>query len=333
MPLVPVDTCLDSRQGTGGVIGPRQLCAGWVMVAASQAIGDACGGDSGGPLVAYDGAHNPYQIGVVSWGPSPCGQVGEPGVYTRISAFAPWIRSLVPDVAAAHPAATASEGPTEAAGFTALQTQLSAAQGRIKVDICDDAPGGACGLTTLKNGQHIRLRVTSPLSGRLILIDRNSGQQVTQVFPNAYQGEAAKGFIAAGQPVEFPDDSLGFRIEAQPPFGASQLMAILAPPGASLEDFIASPDVKGKGVNVTYEPGWDSETGADFFAAHKRGEEEPYAIFRLVAPGKVKPVLWVGRAAHYSARLPFWKIAEDTARAAFPPEMRAALVAELATRR
>lgn len=74
-------------------------------------------------------------------------------------------------------------------------------------------------------------------------------------------------------------------------------------------------------------------SGADFFAAHKRGEEEPYAIFRLVAPGKVKPVLWVGRSAHYSARLPFWKIAEATARAAFPAEMRAALVAELATRR
>jgi len=268
MPLVPADTCLDSRQGTGGIIGPHQLCAGWVKAAASQAIGDACGGDSGGPLIAYDGAHNPYQIGVVSWGPSPCGQIGEPGVYTRVSAYAAWIRAQVPDVAAAHPVATASEGPTEAAGFAALQNQLAAARGRIKVDICDDAPGGACGLTTLRNGQHIRLKVTSPLSGRLILIDRNSGQQVTQVFPNAYEGEAARGFIAAGTPVVFPDDSLGFRIEAQPPFGASQLMAILAPPGASLEDFIASPDVKGKGVNVTYEPGWDSETGADFFAAN-----------------------------------------------------------------
>ena len=268
MPLVPEDTCNASREGTGGIIGPHQLCAGWVKVAANQAIGDACGGDSGGPLVAYDGAHHPYQIGIVSWGPSPCGQVGEPGVYTRVSAYAKWIEATVADVAAAHPSPATHEAPTEAAGFTALETQLAPAQGRITVEICADSDDGPCGLTDLKEGQPIRLKVTSPLSGRLILIDRTAEFQINQIFPNSFEGDAARGFIAAGAPVVFPDNSLHFRIQAQPPYGASQLMAILAPAGATLEDFIASPDVKGKGVNVTYEPGWDSDTGADFFAAN-----------------------------------------------------------------
>lgn len=266
VPVVGSEDCTASRKGTGGVIGPRQICAGWMKAAASQAIGDACGGDSGGPLMAYDGARRPYQIGVVSWGPSPCGIAGEPGVYSRVSAFSGWIRSVVPDVAAARPAHSAEEAPKEAAGFTALQEQLAPAKGRLTVEICDLS--GACGLTALTAGQRIRLKVSSPLSGRLILIDRNSAFEVVQVFPNGFESDASRGFIAAQAPVVFPDETLPFQIEARPPYGASQLVAILAPPGASLEDFIAAPSVKAKGVEVTYEPGWDTQTGADFFAAN-----------------------------------------------------------------
>ena len=305
MPIVPADTCSNSRGGTGGIIGPHQLCAGWVKVAASQAIGDACGGDSGGPLVAYDGAHHPYQIGIVSWGPSPCGQVGEPGVYTRVSAYAPWIKAVVGDVAAAHPMTTSQEAPTQSAGFTALQTQLAPAQGRITVEICADSDDGPCGLTNLQNGQPIRLKVTSPLSGRLILIDRTSEFEINQIFPNRFEGDAARGFISAGAPVTFPDASLHFVIKAQAPFGASQLMAILAPAGASLEDFIASPDVKGKGVDVTYEPGWDSETGADFFAANLANQVNA----EVADTTKSAPATATTPDAPPSGPLPGWGIA------------------------
>ncbi|EGF92637.1 trypsin family protein [Asticcacaulis biprosthecium C19] len=268
MPIVDGGLCSEGRKGTGGVIGPRQVCAGWVKAAASQAIGDACGGDSGGPLMAYDGARRPYQIGVVSWGPSPCGIAGEPGIYTRVSAYAGWIRSVVPTVAAARPMTGANEAPKEAAGFSALQHQLAPAKDRITVEICEAVEGGACGLTSLKAGQRIRLKVTSPVAGRLILIDRNSGFQVVQVFPNAFASDAGRGFIVANSPVTFPDETQPFQIQAQPPYGASQLLAIVAPPGANLEDFIASSSVKSKGVEVTYEPGWDTETGADYFAAN-----------------------------------------------------------------
>ena len=50
---------------------------------------DSCNGDSGGPLVVKSG-RTYFQIGIVSFGTSVCG-VGLPGVYTKVSAFLPWI--------------------------------------------------------------------------------------------------------------------------------------------------------------------------------------------------------------------------------------------------
>ena len=61
-------------------------------------------GDSGGPLLFLDaplgvlanGDPNlDYVIGIVSFGPKPCGQRGRPGVYTRVSSFSPWITSVM----------------------------------------------------------------------------------------------------------------------------------------------------------------------------------------------------------------------------------------------
>jgi secreted trypsin-like serine protease len=49
--------------------------------------GDArspCFGDSGGPLVVPSGSSSPYEVGVVSWGPSACGT--GPGVFSRLAA-------------------------------------------------------------------------------------------------------------------------------------------------------------------------------------------------------------------------------------------------------
>ena len=49
-----------------------QICAGY-----PEGGADSCMGDSGGPLV-YEGR----LVGIVSWGPAPCGS-GDPGVYVR----------------------------------------------------------------------------------------------------------------------------------------------------------------------------------------------------------------------------------------------------------
>jgi secreted trypsin-like serine protease len=56
-----------------------------------------CSGDSGGPLFLVDedgeiGDH-PTQLGIVSWSEKPCGT--SPGVYTRVSYYAEWIKETV----------------------------------------------------------------------------------------------------------------------------------------------------------------------------------------------------------------------------------------------
>ncbi|CAK1587425.1 unnamed protein product [Parnassius mnemosyne] len=57
---------------------------------------DSCQGDSGGPLQLKNNKINCMYtvIGVTSFG-NKCGIVGEPGVYTKVSAYVPWIESIV----------------------------------------------------------------------------------------------------------------------------------------------------------------------------------------------------------------------------------------------
>ncbi|KAJ8928433.1 hypothetical protein NQ314_019022 [Rhamnusium bicolor] len=66
-----------------------QLCAG------GEKGKDSCRGDSGGPLMSYHADENSeinwYSIGVVSFGPSPCGMEDWPGVYTKVANYVPWI--------------------------------------------------------------------------------------------------------------------------------------------------------------------------------------------------------------------------------------------------
>ncbi|KAL4702949.1 hypothetical protein ACJJTC_008727 [Scirpophaga incertulas] len=66
----------------GGIVD-HMLCAG-------KANMDSCSGDSGGPLMVSDTGRW-TQVGVVSWGIG-CGKGQYPGVYTRVTAFLPWIQ-------------------------------------------------------------------------------------------------------------------------------------------------------------------------------------------------------------------------------------------------
>ncbi|XP_026826872.1 chymotrypsin-2-like [Ooceraea biroi] len=54
----------------------------------------ACSGDSGGPLIKRYG-NKPVLAGVVSWGIIPCGTVGAPSVYAKVSKFNTWIEKNV----------------------------------------------------------------------------------------------------------------------------------------------------------------------------------------------------------------------------------------------
>ncbi|XP_054686376.1 coagulation factor X-like [Grus americana] len=54
---------------------------------------DACQGDGGGPHVTqYNGTY--FVTGVISWGEG-CGRQGKYGVYTKLSKFLPWVRSVL----------------------------------------------------------------------------------------------------------------------------------------------------------------------------------------------------------------------------------------------
>ncbi|XP_068136726.1 neurotrypsin [Hyperolius riggenbachi] len=85
--LLPKRTCEERYKDrfTG-----RMLCAGSPP---EQRHVDSCQGDSGGPLVCERTGGSWVVYGVTSWGYG-CGVKDSPGVYTKVSAFIPWIKSM-----------------------------------------------------------------------------------------------------------------------------------------------------------------------------------------------------------------------------------------------
>lgn len=61
-----------------------QICAG------GQAGKDSCRGDSGGPLM-YENGRIDEIIGIISFGPKPCGLENSPGIYTKVFEYKNWI--------------------------------------------------------------------------------------------------------------------------------------------------------------------------------------------------------------------------------------------------
>ncbi|XP_078806798.1 transmembrane protease serine 12 isoform X7 [Oryzias latipes] len=79
-----------------GFITENMLCAGLESGAA-----DSCQGDSGGALQCYSESDDRfYVVGVTSFG-EECGLPRRPGVYSRISRFADWLKAVQAQAAAA----------------------------------------------------------------------------------------------------------------------------------------------------------------------------------------------------------------------------------------
>ncbi|XP_053613900.1 CLIP domain-containing serine protease HP8-like isoform X2 [Plodia interpunctella] len=90
VPVVSNNECSDVYSRVSRRISNNQLCAGGVSGE------DSCRGDSGGALMGkVPSVNNWVAVGVVSYGPSPCGTPGWPGVYTRVGAYVDWITSKV----------------------------------------------------------------------------------------------------------------------------------------------------------------------------------------------------------------------------------------------
>ncbi|MEZ5894752.1 MAG: trypsin-like serine protease, partial [Parvularculaceae bacterium] len=71
--------------------GPEKVTAN--QFCAAHPTRKTCRGDSGGPVL--DALGN--VVGIVSWGKNRCTGDGQPGVYTRVAAYADWIREVVDD--------------------------------------------------------------------------------------------------------------------------------------------------------------------------------------------------------------------------------------------
>jgi len=73
----------------GGIINSTlQFCAG-----VNGGGKDTCQGDSGGPLMAF--VDNRWVLAGLTSSGDGCAQAGYPGLYTRVSTFVPYIRSIV----------------------------------------------------------------------------------------------------------------------------------------------------------------------------------------------------------------------------------------------
>ncbi|KAJ0173663.1 hypothetical protein K1T71_010812 [Dendrolimus kikuchii] len=86
VPVVNNTYCSSVYKKVNRLITSTQLCAGGIKGK------DSCRGDSGGPLMGQPYETNKWMVlGIVSYGPSPCGTAGWPGVYTRVGAYVDWI--------------------------------------------------------------------------------------------------------------------------------------------------------------------------------------------------------------------------------------------------
>lgn len=90
VPVNDIESCISKYSRVGAELGHGQFCAG------GQKGKDSCRGDSGGPIMAKswgtdDNKPKWISVGIVSFGPSPCGQEGWPGVYTKVHDFMSWI--------------------------------------------------------------------------------------------------------------------------------------------------------------------------------------------------------------------------------------------------
>ena len=226
--VIPASDC--AAHYPGHAIGRAQICAGL-----ENGGRDSCNGDSGGPLVAYGEDRTPYQVGLVSWGKKLCASEKSYGVYSRISAFAPWLKTHVPSLRAFPPALVARRS---AAALTTLELDEAVSQ----LQSVFAASGGETLTLRLKGPRPIRLgddfsfTVHSPVTGRLLIFDINADRKVTLIFPNRFTVGSDAGQIKAGETLTIPGPGYGFTsFQAQEPVGPGRLVAIVAPDDFDLE--------------------------------------------------------------------------------------------------
>jgi len=193
----------------------HQICA-----AVPEGGKDSCQGDSGGPLVVRDDKVTGgwFQVGVVSNGIG-CALRGYPGVYTRVSAYAAWLKQVTgidqdQPSTETHQAADQAFEPKNTSDLS-----VSFVQG-----------------SELKLGQSVQLRVTAREAGYLVLIDVRPDGSMMQIYPNEASMRTLNGRrreanrISPNSPFLIPNPNNvyeGFRLIMRPPLGEGKVYAIL----------------------------------------------------------------------------------------------------------
>jgi secreted trypsin-like serine protease len=222
LPLVATDQCRASNREVPAPIDHRNLCAG-----VPEGGKDDCHGDSGGPLVGRDDRGQWMQIGIVSWGIG-CGRPGHPGVYTRVSAFADWIRETTGRDLAISPQPENPSPPRPTNEPAQPTPQFDNAAGlTIAFDKGDE----------VSVGELVSYRVTTQKPGYLAVFDATPDGMLTQVFPNARSmnsptgaaPEAARLLPERPRLIPAPRNPYeGFAIRIVEPRGKGFIVAVLS---------------------------------------------------------------------------------------------------------
>jgi len=224
--VIPTPDCRKHYDATA--IGTQQICAGL-----ENGGRDSCNGDSGGPLVAYERNGRPYQIGLVSWGKQLCGSGKSYGVYTRIAAFADWLRLHVKSISKSSPPL-----PSDAQPAVLTPLELEEAVGQLSTALAGAADVGLeiQGPRPIYLGNEFSFVVRSPIAGRLMIFDINANREVTLIFPNRFTIGRRLGRIKAGGSVTIPGTGYGFTaFKAQEPTGQGRLLALIVPDGFDIQ--------------------------------------------------------------------------------------------------
>ncbi|KAL3996601.1 hypothetical protein ACER0C_009257 [Sarotherodon galilaeus] len=92
LPVVPYDTC-NRMDYWWFQVKTSMICCGYTV---PDELKSVCQGDSGGPLVCQDKAGDPWEVhGITSFGPIGCIMDKKPSVFTRSSAYIPWITNVI----------------------------------------------------------------------------------------------------------------------------------------------------------------------------------------------------------------------------------------------
>ncbi|XP_061536464.1 ovochymase-2 [Phycodurus eques] len=92
LPVVPYNTC-KRMDYWWFQVKSSMICCGYTL---PDELKSVCQGDSGGPLVCQDSPDSPWEVhGITSFGPIGCIMNKKPSVFTRSSAYLPWISNVI----------------------------------------------------------------------------------------------------------------------------------------------------------------------------------------------------------------------------------------------